>query len=171
MLFRCSFPPGTPHSIQALDEGLEILLIFTDGDFDSLGTTFMLSDWLARTPMEIVAQNLGLTPDDLKNVPQKFPYIFPSTVPPPGFGQGVEVSNPNGNTKLPFVFHLDKQEKQMAPGGGGWVKVQDSVTNFPISKEMASALVFVEPNGMREMHWHIDDGAVQFFLKAAARMI
>lgn len=135
------------------------MLIFTDGDFDSLGTTFMLSDWLIHTPVSIVAQNLGLSVEQLKNVPAKFPYILESTVPPPGFGQGKEVANPNGNTKLPYVFRLSEQEKLMAPGGGGWMKIQDAKTNFPISIDLASALVFVEPNGMREMHWHTGDGA------------
>lgn len=118
----------------------------------------MLSDWLARTPLEVLAQNFGLSVDELKNIPQKYPYILESSVPPPAFGQGQEVANPNGDTKLPYVFHIDQQDKQMAPGGGGWVKIQDAATNFPISTDLASALVFVEPKGMRELHWHVNDG-------------
>ncbi|EIW56396.1 Bicupin oxalate decarboxylase/oxidase [Trametes versicolor FP-101664 SS1] len=153
------FPPGVPHSIQALDEGLEILLIFTDGNFDASGTTFMLSDWLAHTPLEVVAQNLGVNTSVLSGIPQKDPYILESTVPPPQFGHSGDqaVSDPNGNVPSPYVFHLDQQEKKVAPGGGGWVKIQDSATNFPISTLLASALVFVEPNGLRELHWHTND--------------
>lgn len=119
----------------------------------------MLSDWLARTPLEIVAQNLGIPTSKLGGIPQKDPYVFDSTVPPPGFGKASEqaVSNPNGQIPSPFVFHLDQQEKHEAPGG--WVKIQDSVTNFPVSTLLASALVFVEPNGLRELHWHVNDGA------------
>ncbi|OCH90128.1 Bicupin oxalate decarboxylase/oxidase [Obba rivulosa] len=153
------FPPGTPHSIQALDDGLEILLIFTDGNFDALGTTFMLSDWLARTPLEIVAQNFGVNTSVLANIPQKDPYILPSTTPPPQLGDASQqaVSDPQGTSDIPYVFHISQQEKQVAPGGGGWVKIQDSKTNFPISTMLASALVYIEPNGMRELHWHIND--------------
>ncbi|KAH9851260.1 Bicupin oxalate decarboxylase/oxidase [Lenzites betulinus] len=153
------FPPGVPHSIQALDQGLEILLIFTDGNFDASGTTFMLSDWLAHTPLEIVAQNLGVNTSVLSNIPQKDPYILESTVAPPPLGHAADqaVQDPNGNIPSPYVFHLDQQEKKTAPGGGGWVKIQDSVTNFPVSTQLASALVFVEPNGMRELHWHVND--------------
>lgn len=135
-------------------------MIFTDGNFDASGTTFMLSDWLAHTPLEVVAQNLGVNTSVLSGIPQKDPYILESTVPPPQFGHSGDqaVSDPNGNVPSPYVFHLDQQEKKVAPGGGGWVKIQDSATNFPISTLLASALVFVEPNGLRELHWHTNDG-------------
>ncbi|KDQ55996.1 hypothetical protein JAAARDRAFT_208248 [Jaapia argillacea MUCL 33604] len=154
------FPPGAPHSIQALDEGLEILLIFSDGNFDAAGTTFMLSDWLTHTPLEILAQNFDVNVSTFANIPTKDPYMLPSTKPPPGLGQASEqaIQSPDGQTPLPYVFSLDKQEPVKA--SGGWVKVQDSITNFPgcvLSTLIASALVYVEPNGLREMHWHASD--------------
>lgn len=34
-----SFPPGVSHSIQALDTGIEFLVLFADGNFDGLGTS------------------------------------------------------------------------------------------------------------------------------------
>ncbi|KAL4264668.1 RmlC-like cupin domain superfamily protein [Pleurotus pulmonarius] len=156
------FPPGVPHSIQALGDGLEILILFTDGNFDRTGTTFMLSDWLARTPLAIVAQNLGVNVSELANIPQRDPYIIPlpaGSPPPPPLGHADESApvSPDGKVPSPFVFRLSQQEKTVAKGGGGWVKIQDSVTNFPVSKEVASALVFVEPNGLRELHWHTKD--------------
>ena len=158
LAFSSSFPPGVPHSIQALDEGLELLLIFTDGNFDETGTTFMISDWLARTPLEVVAKNLGVNSSLLGGIPQKDPYIYKSTVPPPENAADEAVESPAGMIPTPYVFDITTQKKTMAPGGGGWVKVQDSVTNFPVSTELASALVYVEPNGMRELHWHNADG-------------
>ncbi|GJE89104.1 bicupin oxalate decarboxylase/oxidase [Phanerochaete sordida] len=155
------FPPGVPHSIQALEEGLELLLVFPDGDFDALGTTFMLSDWFARTPLEIVAKNLGLNSTAvLGRIPQVDPYILPSTKAPPplGHADAEAVRSPQGSiAPSHYVFRLAQQNATVAPGGGGWLKVQDSVTNFPVSKDIASALVFVEPNGLREMHWHNND--------------
>lgn len=155
-----SFPPGVPHSIQALDDGLEILLIFMDGNFDATGTTFMLSDWLAHTPLAVVAKNLGLAAGALGGIPQKDPYIYEASVPPPPLGRAGDeaVPSPQGSVPANYVFQLSKQEKTLAPGGGGWVKIQDSVTNFPVSQQLASALVFVEPNGLRELHWHNNDG-------------
>ncbi|TFK36133.1 Bicupin oxalate decarboxylase/oxidase [Crucibulum laeve] len=171
------FPPGVPHSIQALGTGLEILIIFTDGNFDRTGTTFMLSDWLARTPLSIISQNLGINISELANIPQKDPYIIQATEPPLPLGHAEESApkSPDGEVPNPYVFRLKDQEKQIAKGGGGWVKIQDSVTNFKafilifrmiflgtnrthqVSKEIASALVFVEPNGLRELHWHTVD--------------
>ncbi|KAH9914068.1 Bicupin oxalate decarboxylase/oxidase [Epithele typhae] len=152
-----AFPVGVPHSIQALGDGLEILLIFTDGNFDASGTTFMLSDWLAHTPLEVVAQNLGVNTSVLAKIPQKDPYILKSTVPPPPFGESAEqaIPDPKGEAPMPFVFHLADQNRTEAPGG--WIKIQDSVSNFPVSTNLASALVFVEPNGLRELHWHTAD--------------
>lgn len=128
-----SFPPGVPHSIQALGTGLEILILFTDGNFDRSGTTFMLSDWLAHTPLEIVAQNLGLNVSQLGGIPQKDPYIIPATVPPPPLGQGGSSApvSPEGTVPNPYVFKISEQKKTVAKGGGGWVKIQDS-TNFKV---------------------------------------
>lgn len=151
------FPQNFPHGIQALDDGLELLLIFSDGDFDATGTTFMLSDWLVHTPVEIVAQNLGLSISDLQHIPTQDPYIFRSTVPPPQEGHADEQAkvSPDGNVPNPYVFSLSQQEKQVAPGG--WVKIQDSTRNFKESWA-ATAYVHLEPNGLRELHWHHEDG-------------
>ena len=155
------FPQSIAHGIQALDDGLELLLIFSDGNFDATGTTFMLSDWLVHTPLEIVAQNLGLDISDLQNIPTVDPYIFRSTVPPPQEGHADEQAkvSPEGSVPNPFVFSLSKQEKEVSPGG--WIKIQDSTTNFEPSYA-ATAYVYVEPNGLRELHWHHDEGIASF---------
>lgn len=157
--FLSRFPHGVAHGIQALDEGLDLLLIFSDGDFDATGTTFMLSDWLVHTPLEIVAQNLGLDISDLQNIPTVDPYIFKSTVPPPQEGHADEQAkvSPYGNIPNPYVFSLSKQKKETAPGG--WAKIQDSKRNFKATWA-ATAYVYLEPNGLRELHWHRDEGTV-----------
>ena len=156
--FSSRFPEGVPHGLQALDDGLDILLIFSDGDFDATGTTFMVSDWLVHTPLEIVAQNLGLNISDLQKIPTTDPFIFRSTVPPPQEGHADEQAkvSPDGNVPNPYVFSMSQQEKEVAPGG--WVKIQDS-TNFKATWA-ATAYVHVEPNGLRELHWHRDEGMV-----------
>lgn len=93
----------------------------------------MLSDWLAHTPLEIVAQNLGLNVSQLGGIPQKDPYIIPATVPPPPLGQGGSSApvSPEGTVPNPYVFKISEQKKTVAKGGGGWVKIQDS-TNFKV---------------------------------------
>ncbi|OPG90437.1 oxalate decarboxylase, partial [Chryseobacterium mucoviscidosis] len=56
------FPSGLPHSIQALEDGCEFLLVFDDGSF-SENSTFQVTDWLAHTPDEVIAANFGISKD------------------------------------------------------------------------------------------------------------
>ena len=44
------FPPGVPHSLQALDQGVEFLLIFDNGSF-SEDSTALVSEMFLRTPV------------------------------------------------------------------------------------------------------------------------
>jgi oxalate decarboxylase len=54
------FAAGIPHSIQGLEpDGGEFLLVFDDGNF-SEEETFLLSDWLAHTPKDVLAKNFGV---------------------------------------------------------------------------------------------------------------
>lgn len=131
----------------------------------------MISDWLARTPLGVVAKNLGVDAALLGGIPQKDPYIYRASVPPPQTAAEEAVRSPAGTIPTPYVFDIGTQNRTVAAGGGGWVKVQDSVTNFPVATELASALVFVEPNGMRELHWHNADGAHFVFAVLCNRLL
>lgn len=48
----CGSSPVWPHSIQALKEGCEFLLVFPNGAF-SENSTFLLTDWLIHVPREV----------------------------------------------------------------------------------------------------------------------
>src|SRR5581483_9743058 len=74
------FPPGIPHSIQGLEQGCEFLLVFDDGNF-SENSTFLLSDWLMHTPMDVLAKNFGVSTDDFADLPTHELYIFQAEVP------------------------------------------------------------------------------------------
>src|SRR5207253_6101685 len=77
------FPPGIPHSIQGLeDDGCEFLLVFDDGNFDE-EETFLLSDWLAHTPKEVLAKNFGVPKSAFDRIPEKDLWIFQAPVPGP----------------------------------------------------------------------------------------
>src|SRR5690606_38291052 len=57
------FPRGHPHQIETLgDKPCHFILIFDNGYFSEFGT-FSISDWIARVPRELLAKNLGVTPD------------------------------------------------------------------------------------------------------------
>ena len=75
------FPPGFPHSIQAKNttkDGAEFLLVFDNGTF-SEDATFLLTDWLAHVPKDVLAKNFGLQddPQALDKIPAEELYIFP----------------------------------------------------------------------------------------------
>jgi oxalate decarboxylase len=161
------FPAGVPHSIQGLDDGCEFLLVFDDGDF-SENETFLITDWFAHTPREVLAKNFGLPASAFDDLPADFEhdrYIFDGRVPP-----AIErdaVSAPAGPVPETFVHRLLSREPIEAAGGR--VRIADS-TNFPISKTVAAALVEVEPGGLRELHWHPNADEWQYYLSGRGRM-
>src|SRR5215813_8658959 len=70
------FPPGVPHSIQGLGQsGAQFLLVFDDGNFNEF-ETFLLTDWLAHTPKEVLAKNFDVPAETFAKVPKKELFIF-----------------------------------------------------------------------------------------------
>ena len=54
------FPRGFGHSIQGLGpDGCTFILAFDNGYFSDFAT-FSITDWLAHTPREVLAKNLGM---------------------------------------------------------------------------------------------------------------
>src|SRR5919107_2547905 len=62
------FPSGLPHSIQALEDGVEFLLAFDSGDF-SENETFLITDWFDHTPREVLAKNFGVEESAFDSLP------------------------------------------------------------------------------------------------------
>lgn len=52
---------GVPHSIQALDDGVEFLLVFDDGDF-SEDNTFLATEVFLHTPVRKADLELKTNP-------------------------------------------------------------------------------------------------------------
>jgi oxalate decarboxylase len=52
---------------------------------------------------------------------------------------------------------------------GGTVRIADSSV-FPASKNIAAALVEIEPGGVRELHWHPNTDEWQYYISGQARM-
>jgi oxalate decarboxylase len=163
------FPAGYPHSIQGLgpDDGCEFLLVFNDGMFSEDGT-FLISDWVAHTPPEILTKNSNLDRSDIAKLPTDELYIFPADLPRSLAQDRVAVGGKSAASRIQYTFKMEA----MAPTKktrGGEVRVVDS-RNFPASKSIASALVTVKPGGMRELHWHPNASEWQFYLSGKARM-
>jgi oxalate decarboxylase len=158
------FPPGIPHSIQGLKEGCEFLLVFNDGNF-SEGGTFLISDWFAHTPKQVLAANFGVDESEFDEIPQSELYIFPGRVP--GSLETQAVQSPQGPSPRSFRYRL--QAQQPIHASGGTVRIADS-TNFAVAMQIAAALIEVEPGGMREMHWHPNADEWQYYITGRARM-
>ncbi len=158
------FPAGIPHSIQGLEgDGCEFLLVFDDGDFDE-NSTFLLTDWLSRTPKNILAKNFNVPESAFDHIPKDELYIFQSKVPGPLAKDHVAGLGP-----VPELFSHRMIKMEPIWMKFGAVRIMDS-TNFPASKTIASALVEVEPGGMRELHWHPNADEWQYYLSGQGRM-
>ncbi|KAJ5313436.1 uncharacterized protein N7443_000320 [Penicillium atrosanguineum] len=158
------FPKGVAHNVQGLDDENEYLLAFDDGDFEKIGTTFMISDWISHTPKEVLAKNFGISPDAFDKVPSKFPYILNGTVSEDA--KRAPEGTLKGNSS--YVFHTYQHDPEPVPGHGGTFRKIDS-RNFPISETIAAAIVELEPKGLRELHWHPNAQEWLYFHQGNAR--
>ncbi|KAF2626997.1 Bicupin, oxalate decarboxylase/oxidase [Macroventuria anomochaeta] len=161
------FPSGHPHSLQGLSpNGTEFLLVFDDGNF-SEDSTFLLTDWVARTPKSVLAENFRVAPEVFRAIPEKEKYIFQGSNP-----DSIEKEIPSNSpgykkSKLQFTHKMLAQEPLNTTGGQ--VRITDS-TNFPLSKTVAAAHLTIQPGALREMHWHPNADEWSFFIKGRARV-
>ena len=162
-----NFRKGLPHSIQALADGCEFLLVFDNGMF-SENETFLLTDWFDHTPLEVLAKNLGVSESALSGIP-KDPdherYIFSGKVPPPLAQDAVRA--PAGPSPMSMTWRLLEQEPVEVPGGR--VRIVDS-SNFPAANTIAAALVELDQGAMRELHWHPNADEWQYYISGQGQM-
>jgi oxalate decarboxylase len=158
-----NFPKGVPHSIQGLEEGCEFLLVFDDGSF-SENETFLISEWFAHTPREVLAKNFGVPEASFDHLPDNT-WIFPAPVPPPLSVDAV--SSPAGPTPVNYSYRLLDQEPIKT--AGGQVRIVDS-SNFAAATTIAAGLVELNPGAMRELHWHPNEDEWQYYISGRGRM-
>jgi len=156
------FEAGIPHSIQALDQGCEFLLFFSEPDF-SENNTFLLTDWLAHTPKDVVAANFKLDEAALANLPTHEKYIFDGAVP----GPIDQVKRPGTPMATPLTLHMADVPAKQFEAGKVWI-VDQAV--FPAAKTISAAIVEVQPGGMRELHWHPKSEEWDYFMQGRAKV-
>lgn len=161
------FPAGYPHSIQGLEgEGCEFLLVFDQGDF-SEEDTFLLSEFLAHTPPDIVEKNTGWKRQEWDQLPQTELYIFEAELPGPleadkrFLGEFLETENN-------YTFKMGSMKPTFEDKSGN-VRIVDS-SNFAVAKNIAAAMVTIKPGGIRELHWHPNTSEWQYWIKGQGRM-
>jgi oxalate decarboxylase len=164
-----NFRAGIPHSIQGLEEGCEFLLVFDDGNF-SENETFLITDWFAHTPREVLAKNFGVPEAAFDNIPdagvlEHERYIFNGTMPGPLASDAVH--SPAGPVPMSMSHRLLAQKPIETPGGR--VRIADS-SNFPAANTIAAGLVELDPGAMRELHWHPNNDEWQYWISGQGRM-
>ncbi|KAI0342831.1 oxalate decarboxylase [Trametopsis cervina] len=159
------FPPGMPHSLQATADGngTEFLLVFDNGKFNE-DATFLLTDWLAHIPKEVLAKNFQTDQAAFDHIPGHELYIFPSEPPA---DDAVAPADPVGEVPNPFTYKFS--EVKATPSSGGSFKVADSTT-FKAATTIAVAEVTVNPGAIRELHWHPTQDEWGYFLEGNARV-
>jgi oxalate decarboxylase len=162
------FPPGLPHSLQGVGEdGAEFLLAFDNGKSSEFNT-LLVTDWIAHTPPDVLAQNFGVPADSFQNIPTDNLWIFQGGDPGPLSAAQKAIASPLGAPTHPFVFSLGDLPP-VRKTAGGMVQIADA-KNFKASTTVAAALVTVKPGGMRELHWHPNADEWQYYIKGEARM-
>jgi oxalate decarboxylase len=162
------FPAGLPHSLQGLGpDGAEFILCFDNGRATEFNT-LLVTDWLAHTPPEILAENFGVPVDALLKIPIHNLWIFQGKLPGDLAADQAAVKGLNGSPPHPFTFSLGSAAPTRQTKGGE-VRIADS-NNFTASTTIAAALVTLRPGGLREMHWHPNADEWQYWVKGKGRM-
>jgi oxalate decarboxylase len=161
------FPPGVPHSIQGLGpDGCRFLLVFDDGNFDEFHT-FLITDWLAHTPREVLAKNFSVSESSFDGVPKKELFIFQAALPGDLRAEETEAAKGTGTVPKRFDFKASAMKPTKVTRGGE-VKIIDSKT-FPVTP-ISAAIVTVKPGGLRELHWHPNADEWQYYITGKGRM-
>jgi len=154
------FPKGYGHSIQATgDSECHFILIFDNGNF-SEDHTFSITDFIASVPKDIVAQNLGITLEEVDLLPKKEAYFALGAVP----DESSDFAQPRLLPELTTMhrYPLYAQQPRIVPGGGRQKIV--SQREFPISTTITGSILELQPGALREMHWHPNADEWQYYL-------
>ncbi|TDZ40534.1 Oxalate decarboxylase OxdD [Colletotrichum trifolii] len=117
------FPAGVPHSIQALDQGTEFLLVFDQGDF-SEENTFLATEMMLRNPVSVLSKNFKADVSEFDNIPKEQLYDIE---------QQNQTSSAGALTgSESYTYHWSQQKPFTVPGGS--VKILDPQT-FPVADE------------------------------------
>jgi oxalate decarboxylase len=162
------FPAGLPHSLQGIGpDGCEFIICFDDGKASEFNT-LLVTDWMAHTPPEILAENFGVPADTFLKIPLHDLWIFQGSLPASMAADRASVTGPAGAPPQPFTFSLGSAPP-VRQNKSGDLRIADSNT-FNVSKTVAAALVTLRPGALREMHWHPNADEWQYWIKGKGRM-
>lgn len=154
------FPRGYGHVLECLGEKpCHFILIFDNGYFSEFGT-FSISDWLGHVPKALLAKNFNLPESAFESFPKEEVYFAKGPVPSAEQPVPLQGHNP------PAVTHkyelLNRPPHRTFDGGREW-RVDASM--FPISKTITGVILELEPNALRELHWHPNADEWQYVIE------
>src|SRR5262249_370575 len=159
------FPRGHGHSIQGLGPGdCSFLLVFDNGHFSEFAT-FSISDWIACTPADVLAKNLGMPASTFASFPKKEVYFAVGPVPP-----ALPAEPAAGSELAPSLTHRYRLLARAPLLFDGGTLRRISAKEFPISTTITGALMTLHPGALRELHWHPNADEWQYFIAGRARM-
>ncbi|MGA7383414.1 MAG: cupin domain-containing protein, partial [Methylocella sp.] len=130
--------------------------------------TTLVTDWLAHTPPEILAENFGVPAETFSKIPLHNLWIFQGKLPAGLATDEKAIREPLGLPPSPFTFSLDSIEP-VRQTKGGEVRVADS-SIFTVSKTIAVGLVTQRPGALREMLWHPNADEWAYWIKGKGRV-
>jgi oxalate decarboxylase len=161
-------PAGFPHSVQGLGpDGCEYLLVFDEG-LSSDYKTFLVSDWVAQIPPEVLSKEFGRGRSAIAKLPGHELYMLASELPRSLAPEGAAGGSGSVGSLIQYTFKMAAMRPTKKIRGGE-IRVVDS-HNFPASTSIAAGLVSIEPGGRRELHWHPNASEWQFYIAGKARM-
>lgn len=158
------FPRGHAHSIQGLPpDDCHFILVFDNGHFSEFGTS-SITDWIAHTPPDILAQDIGPGANAIKKKVKGEAYIVQGPIPP------VHPIPRNPNIEPSQLSH--KYRLGAAPlikFAGGTEQIVSS-KEFPISSTLTGVILRLEPGSLRELHWHPNADEWQYYIKGQSEV-
>lgn len=160
------FPKGFGHAIQNIGDAVaHFILIFDNGDF-SEDHTFSITDFLAHVPKEIAAQSLGITQQEVEQLPKGEVYFAKGALP----NVHSLLATPKGTPELTSMhrYPLEAQQPRLIPCGGTLKLV--TAREFPISKTISGSILELQPGALRDLHWHPNADEWQYFISGQAEI-
>jgi oxalate decarboxylase len=159
------FPAGFPHSLQGLGpEGCEFIICFDDGKASEFNTT-LVTDWLAHTPPEILAENFGVPVGAFSKIPLHNLWIFQGKLPSALATNQKAVEESDGLPPSPFP-RLDCARKANEGRRGQGCRQQ----HFHRLQDNCRWVVTQRPGALREMHWHPNADEWAYWIKGKGRV-
>ena len=125
------FPRGHGHSIQGLGpDACQFILVFDNGYFSEFGT-FSITDWLAHTPAEVLAKNLGVPAATFAAFPKREVYMAKGPVPPPLPADPAPGSLNAGSAHAPLSFARTAPRDLCRRHACGWSRNANSRSRRP----------------------------------------